>query len=77
MLKPDCKEKLETINITMSETFPFTIKGFLNLDEGYNYSVCIECSVNDTKTTFGNYSIRQTRNCDTHLLKSTNQILAY
>ena len=66
--EPDCNTTLESpANITIEETFPFAISGALGIDVGYNYSVCIQCTVNDTITNFGNYSIRQIRDCDTHI----------
>ena len=61
----------------MSASFPYEIKGKLNVEEGYNYSVCIECEVNKTKTQFGNYSIRQIMNCANHIKDSEPQALRY
>ena len=69
----DCEEDIEQTNLTMSDDFPYEIKGKQNIDEGWNITVCLECVVNNTKTIFANYSIRQIRDCETHISKTTTR----
>ena len=46
LFENDCRSKLDSENVYMLNAPPYTIRGKLNVDEGYNHTVCITCTVN-------------------------------